>query len=64
MRTQVQGNSRFVVIRRAYKTADDIAKTINRSRSYVFKAMKVGFTEREMEMLIAGVARENERQND
>lgn len=63
MRTTIQGNSRFVAIRRAYKTADDIAKTINRSRSYVFKAFKVGFTEREMEMLIAGVAHD-ERQDD
>ena len=34
-----------------FSTAEEIAKTINRSRSYVFKALKVGFTEHEWEML-------------
>ena len=34
-----------------FKSADEIGKTINRSRSYVFKALKVGFTDREMVML-------------
>lgn len=34
-----------------FSSAAEIGKVINRSRSYVFKAMKVGFTEREMVML-------------
>ena len=34
-------------------SAEEIAKTINRSRSYVFKAMKEGFTETEWELLNA-----------
>ena len=36
-----------------FSSAEEIAKTINRSRSYVFKAMKEGFTETEWELLNA-----------
>lgn len=39
------------ILRQHFSSAAEIGKVINRSRSYVFKAMKVGFTEREMVML-------------
>lgn len=58
MKTMNPGTARFPVLYRNFKSADDIGRTINRSRSYVFKALKDGFTDREWEMLNASI---NER---
>ena len=35
----------------SFKSSKDIADTINRSRSYVFKAIRDGFTDREKALL-------------
>lgn len=51
MKTRRPGQIKFPKLYQNFGSAEEIAKTINRSRSYVFKAMKVGFTDREMEML-------------
>lgn len=61
MKTTRPGKVRFPNLYRNFDSAEQIARTINRSRSYVFKALNVGFTEREMEMLEGAV---NERKND
>jgi len=58
MKTTNPGQARFPVLYQNFKSADDIGRTINRSRSYVFKALKDGFTDREWEMLNASI---NER---
>ena len=51
MRTRTPGKTRCPKLYCHFKNAQEIADTINRSRSYVFKALKNGFTEREKEML-------------
>lgn len=51
MKTMCPGSAKFPKLYQNFTSADEIAKTINRSRSYVFKALKVGFTKREWEML-------------
>lgn len=51
MKTMNPGEIRFPKLYQKFSSADEIAKTINRSRSYVFKALKVGFTEHEWKML-------------
>lgn len=51
MKTMTPGMTKFPKLYQKFSSADEIAKTINRSRSYVFKALKVGFTEREWVML-------------
>lgn len=51
MKTRSAGGCRFPKLYQNFKTADEIGKVINRSRSYVFKALKVGFTEREWNLL-------------
>lgn len=51
MKTRSAGGCRFPKLYQNFKTADEIGQVINRSRSYVFKALKVGFTEREMFLL-------------
>lgn len=58
MKSSGYGTARFPVLYQSFKSADDIGRTINRSRSYVFKALKEGFTEREWQMLNAEI---NER---
>lgn len=58
MKTMNPGTAKFPVLYQFFKSADDIGRTINRSRSYVFKALKDGFTDREWEMLNASI---NER---
>ena len=55
MRTNNPGSIKYPFLYQTYKTADEIAKVINRSRPYVFKALKVGFTEQELQMLKAKV---------
>ena len=51
MKTMNPGTKRFPKLYQNFSSAGEIARTINRSRSYVFKALKVGFTDREWEML-------------
>ena len=51
MKTTSLGTKRFPKLYQKFSSAEEIARTINRSRSYVFKALKVGFTDREWEML-------------
>ncbi len=51
MKRMNDGTCRFPKLYQNFKTADEIGKVINRSRSYVFKALKVGFTEREWNLL-------------
>ena len=55
MRTNNPGAIKYPFLYQSFKSADEIAKVINRSRSYVFKALKVGFTEQELQMLKAKV---------
>ena len=51
MKTKHPGKTRYPKLYRHFETAQDIADAINRSRSYVFKALQSGFTDREKEML-------------
>ena len=51
MKTRQPGQTRYPQLYCQFKTAQEIGKAINRSRSYVFTALKNGFTEREKEML-------------
>lgn len=51
MRTTQHGKITQPRLYRNFKTAQDIADVINRSRSYVFKALKNGFTDRELKLL-------------
>lgn len=51
MKTTRPGQARFPKLYQHFGNAEEIANAINRSRSYVFKALKTGFTEREKEML-------------
>ena len=51
MKTTRPGNIANPQLYKHFKSADEIARVINRSRSYVFKALKTGFTEREEQML-------------
>lgn len=44
---------RFPRIYQAFDSLQEIADVINRSKSYVNKALKTGFTAREWEMLAA-----------
>ena len=44
----------------SFKSAEEIAKVINRSRSYVFKALKDRFTEQEIKMLKRSIERREE----
>lgn len=57
MRTNNPGSIKYPFLYQSFKSADEIAKVINRSRSYVFKALKVGFTEQEIKMLEKGIER-------
>ena len=51
MKTMKSGQVAYPILYQVFGTAEEIGRVINRSRSYVFKAMKVGFTEREWELL-------------
>lgn len=57
MRTNAPGTMRYPFLYQSFKNADEIGKVINRSRSYVFKALKVGFTEQELSMLNKSIER-------
>ena len=50
---------RFTRMYQAFKSVEEVSKVINRSKSYVHKALKEGFTDREWEML----ARYSKRQD-
>lgn len=51
MKIRSPGTAENPKLYRAFGSAQEIADTINRSRAYVFKAIKSGFTSREMKML-------------
>lgn len=51
MKTTRPGAVRFPRVYQAFKNSREIADTINRSPSYVKKALKIGFTEREKQIL-------------
>lgn len=51
MKTMKSGQVAYPILYQAFGSAEEIGRVINRSRSYVFKAMKKGFTEREWELL-------------
>jgi hypothetical protein len=56
MKTTRPGKIAFPILYQNFSSAEEIGRTINRSRSYVFKAMKVGFTDREWELLNERIA--------
>lgn len=58
MKTLKAGSAKYPKLYQSFRSAAEIGKTINRSRSYVFKALKEGFTEREWEMLNERIANE------
>lgn len=51
MKTTRPGRVRFPRMYQAFENAQEIANVINRSTSYVHKALKEGFTAHEWEML-------------
>lgn len=53
MKTTRPGAVRFPRMYQVFDTSEDIANVINRSPSYVKKALREGFTEREKNMLAA-----------
>lgn len=57
MRTNRPGTMKYPFLYQSFSSAEEIGKVINRSRSYVFKALKVGFTEQELSMLTQSIER-------
>ena len=53
MKTTGYGRVRFPRLYQAFKNSQEIADTINRSPSYVKKALRDGFTAREQRLLEA-----------
>lgn len=51
MKTTRPGKAKYPKLYQHFKNAQEIARVINRSRSYVFKALNEGFTENEKQML-------------
>lgn len=51
MKTTRPQSVRFPRLYQAYKNTGEIADVINRSQSYVKKALREGFTEREQNMI-------------
>lgn len=51
MKTRRPGGTRFPRLYQAFSSTQEIADTINRSQSYVKKALREGFTEREKDMI-------------
>ena len=60
MRTMKAGNIRYPYLYQSFRSANEIGKVINRSRAYVFRALKVGFTEQELSMLKESIERKSE----
>lgn len=61
MRTKRHGKVTNPRLYQNFKTAQDIGDVINRSRGYVFKALKNGFTDRELKLLEERMANSNGR---
>lgn len=57
MKTTRPGAVRFPLLYESFKNSREIADVINRSESYVKKALKNGFTDREKRMLEANCGR-------
>lgn len=57
MKTTRPGRVRFPALYEAFKNSQEIADTINRSPSYVKKALRDGFTEREKAILEKHIGR-------
>lgn len=53
MKTMTPGAVRFPRIYQVFRNTREVADVINRSQSYVKKALREGFTEREKKMLEA-----------
>ena len=51
MKTTRPGSIHFPRVYEAFKNSQEIADAINRSQSYVKKALRDGFTDREQKML-------------
>lgn len=51
MRSKKPGGTKYPLIYRSFKNSQEIADIINRSPSYVKKALNVGFTAREIALL-------------
>lgn len=51
MKSRSWGSVRFPALYEAFRNSQEIADAINRSPSYVKKALRLGFTEREQKML-------------
>lgn len=60
MKTTRAGQPRRARLYQNFKSAEDIGRTINRSRTYVFKALKTGFSPLEEELLEAEIKRRNQ----
>lgn len=57
MKTLKPGAVKYPKIYQIFHTAEEVGAVINRSRSYVNKALKNGFKQRERELLIAYTGR-------
>ena len=57
MKTLKPGALRYPKLYQVFGTAEEIGRVINRSRSYVNKALKFGFKSREMQMIAEYVGR-------
>ncbi len=51
MKTRRPGAMRFPRLYQVFNSSQEIADTINRSTSYVKKALREGFTDREKDMI-------------
>jgi len=51
MKTRRPGAMRFPRLYQVFSSSQEIADTINRSTSYVKKALREGFTDREKDMI-------------
>ena len=51
MTTTRPGKAKYPKLYQHFENAQEIANVINRSRSYVFKALNEGFTDHEKQML-------------
>lgn len=58
MKTTRPGAVKFPKVYQTFKNTQEVADVINRSTSYVKKALRSGFTEREKNMLEAHAGRE------
>lgn len=58
MKARIPGAMRFPSLYQEFKNSQEIANVINRSCSYVKKALRVGFTQREKQMLEAYIGKD------